>query len=123
MYGQKALVLKKSKRSKKDLSISIKGITWQYELLEKDVYKTRHPGSEAMCDKSKRLLSFSKEFLTKEHIAHELGHGYISSCMVDTASLSHEDFEEVACEIISHHLDDIQRHRDEIYKKLKGRKK
>lgn len=105
--------------------IEIKGIKWSYYRLPHDKYKQLHgDNSLAHVLKHKREIVFDAKYLDLPTVLHEVTHAFFSSCCIDsTNDLSNDDVEEIFCEIVSYHIDDIKKTANKIYNVLKPRKK
>lgn len=100
-------------------SISIKGIKWTYEAFPLKKYKSMHgTDSVALTIKGKHEMHFIQGKCDLATIRHEVYHAFVSSCCVDSAELDADAVEEIGAEIVGHHLQDMDRISNIIYKRL-----
>ena len=102
------------------MNISIKGIKFQVILLSKEDYVKKHTDeSVAHLDKEDRTLIFRKDQIKKNIVIHEVCHAFIHGCHLSSCNdLSVEDFEEIICEMLEDHIEDIQSVSKKILKHL-----
>ena len=103
------------------MEIQIKGVKFKVELLSKEQYiKDHKDDSVAHLEKIKKTLTFRKDYISKKICIHEVTHAYINACHLGSCSdISMDDFEEIICELMEEHIDDIKRTSNEILRFLK----
>lgn len=106
--------------------LNIKGLDWTFfgiygkyykEFMERKQVST---DSYAACFRHDQVMVFdlSLPYINKTTL-HELLHAYVHSCCVGSVSLDSEDKEELICEIIGEHIDEIRGQAKEMSKVLK----
>lgn len=102
--------------------VLIKGVQYKIELLEKEAYIKEHEDkSYAHLDKEKKQLTFRKDHISRKIVIHETTHAFINACHLASCNdISMEDFEEIICELMEEHLDDIKTTSNEILSFLKS---
>ena len=106
------------------MEIYIKGVKFKIDLLTKEKYIELHKdNSYAHLDKEKKSLTFRKDHISKKICIHETVHAYINACHLGSCTdISMEDFEEIICEMMEEHIDDIKNTAKEILSFLKEAK-
>lgn len=101
--------------------VLIKGVKFKVELLDKEAYiKENEDKSYAHLDKEKKTLTFRKDHISKKIVIHEVTHSFINAChLASCDNISMDDFEEIICEMMEEHLDDIKTTSNEILSFLK----
>ena len=65
--------------------------------------------SVGITDSDNYTVAIKKSHLGLPVLRHELGHTFYNSCCITSANLSADDVEEIFCEILAHHITDIER--------------
>lgn len=101
--------------------VLIKGVKFEVKLLNKEDYiKENEDKSYAHLDKEQKELTFRKDHISKKIVIHEVTHAFLNACHLGSCSnISMEDFEEIVCEMMEEHLDDIRSVSNEILSFLK----
>ena len=111
---------KKSKFDVPVMEIDVRGVLYKVYLYPKQLFNSRHHGSEAIHTQSPSSMQFSEQYCTLTHVSHELFHAYLASsffhCQVNQAA---EDLEEVACETFAQFSHVINKQADDILEALK----
>lgn len=93
----------------KGLKIDIKGIEWTIYAEKNATYTRKHGSdSEAITYTKDRIIYFNLNHFNPNPITHEIFHAYIASCGTNSSSLTTDQMEELACEIVAEHICDIQ---------------
>ena len=99
---------RKSKAKSHKQKMDIKGLDWKIQLHTPEEYEQLHgKDSEGMTVMESQVIDLNQEHLGLPVILHELGHAYFHSCLTRSADLSQEDIEEIFCEILSYHTEEI----------------
>lgn len=102
------------------MKVYIKGIEYRVQLLEKCKFEKTHGKDIAYLDKETRELLFRKDYIKKNVVIHEVTHAFINSLHLGSCSdLTINDFEEIICEMMEDHIDDIKRLSNQIFAYLK----
>lgn len=103
------------------LKVSIKGLDYTVQLLDKNKFEKVHGKDLAYLDKTKRQFCFRKDHVEKTTVIHEVTHAFINSLHLGSCNeLTLEDFEEIICEMLEDHLLDISRISNQIYRHLRS---
>ena len=102
--------------------VLIKGVEYTAKLLDKEHYiKENEDKSYAHLDKEKKELTFRKDYISKKIVIHEVTHAYINAChLASCSNISMDDFEEIICELMEEHLDDIRQTSNQVFNFLKS---
>lgn len=111
------------KRKSALLEVDIKGVRWTVQLLPNSYYTEKHKEqtnySAALTLADEHVVDFNAVYFDKETVRHELMHAFIASCCIGSVTnLALTDLEEITCEIISIHGEDILNMANSIYSKL-----
>lgn len=99
------------------IRIKVKEVPWTVLLLPLAQYEAAHgDDSNAICIMDSREIHLVEGRASRFNIAHELGHAYISSCLVDVAQVKKTDMEELFCDIIGHHAADIVKTTNKVFR-------
>jgi len=103
------------------LTIPIKGYPYKVYLLEPKKYILKHKdNSLAHVHKHEKEIVFRKDHVDKKIVIHEVTHAFLNQCHLGSCdNLDVEDFEEIVCELMEDHIQDILSCSNEIYKELK----
>jgi hypothetical protein len=103
------------------LTVPIKGYPYKVYLLEPKKYILKHKdNSLAHLHKTDKEIVFRKDHVDKKIIIHEVTHAFINQChLASCDNLDVEDFEEIVCELMEDHIQDIINIANLIYKELK----
>lgn len=111
---------KKSKFDVPVMEIDVRGVSYKVYLYPKQLFNSRHPGSEAIHTSSPNTLQFSEQYCTLIHVSHELFHAYLASSFFHSqVNQAAEDLEEVACETFATFSQVINLQAQDILKELK----
>ena len=104
------------------LTIPIKGYPYKVYLLNQTDYIKKHKdNSLAHVHKHDKTIVFRKDHIEKKIIVHEVTHAFLNQCHLGSCdSLDVEDFEEIVCELMEDHIQDIVKVSNEIYRELKA---
>jgi len=106
--------------------ILIKGVKFTIKLLSKENYVKSHAvatDSYAYVNKYDRTIVFRKDYVRKNIVVHEVTHAFINACHLSSCNdLSVEDFEEIVCEMMEDHIEDIIKVSNTILKYLQRTK-
>ena len=103
-----------------ELKFCIKGVKWAARLLPEAEYERLHgDDSRAMCVLEDNHIDVNQQYANFSTVAHELGHAYIESCLVNRDHLEQDEFEELFCEILGEHSQEIVRQAKRILKAFK----
>ena len=105
-------------------TVEIKGVKWRYQVLPDSTYE-EHVGddSDGVTRSSNRTVFFSASKLTPALVRHELMHMIFASLCIHSASLSGEQAEEVAAEIVELHWKDMSKWSKEMHLNMKEHSK
>ena len=106
------------------MPVIIKGVKYTVKVFEKEAYLKLLKDSLAHVDTEAMEIIFREDHIKKNIVVHEVTHAFINSLGLGSCNdLSIEDFEEIICEMMEHHLMDINRISNTILSFLKGTKK
>ena len=87
---------------KRVIKIEILGHPWTVRVLTKAVFERRFNKSTlAICIGYKKTIYLCSTEISFETVCHELTHAFFSEMGTNSASLSGEQLEEVACDLVS----------------------
>lgn len=102
------------------MKILICGDIWNINVLEDDKFERKYGEMlSGVTQVSKKKIDISYDGFSFSTIAHEISHAYYYYSCVDAANLSLEQMEEVFCEIIAIHGENISRLSKKLFKELK----
>lgn len=85
-------------------------------------YRSAHgKDSMAICLKHHRKIVLTEKYVDIHTIRHELVHAYVASCCVESMHIKGDDMEELLCEVLSYHLEDIGKYSRKIFNTFKGK--
>lgn len=97
-------------KKQKACILPIKGKDWKIEFLTQKEFDKKNPNSEscaALTFISTKNIQFIKSHLNMVTIYHELFHALLGECSVSSADLQPLQVEEVCCELVGEHLEDL----------------
>ena len=103
------------------LTIPIKGYPYKIYLLDQIQYIKKHKdNSLAHLHKTDKEIVFRKDHISKKIVIHEVTHAFLNQCHLGSCdNLDVEDFEEIVCEMMEDHIQDIIKCSNEIYAELR----
>ena len=108
------------KKIKKTMPVMIKGVRYTVKVFEKVAYLKLLKDSLTHVDTEALEIIFREDHIKKNIIVHEVTHAFINSLGLGSCNdLSLEDFEEIICEMMEHHLMDINKLSNSILSFLK----
>lgn len=91
----------------KKIQIMVGGEEWIVRLLTHREYIKKHgDDSIGITEPLTKTITFDKSNLVKSTIAHELLHVYFSFTLITDCSLSQDDMEELACNVLGKYIDE-----------------
>lgn len=85
----------------------------------KTYVKNHGDDSDAITDLTKRAIHFRNDEFNIEVIRHEIFHAFLEESMVSRASLTAEQVEEMAAEIVGRYAEEICNIGNEVLNKLR----
>lgn len=105
----------------KPFFVSIDGQKWKVITVPRAKFLAAWPDADAVTvyDHTKRVREFyfTKTALSKNTVAHEITHAYLSHIVYSDVSKS--EFEELFCETVGKNYNRIKHLTEEIYRKIK----
>ena len=103
----------------KIVTLTIKDKTWVFKLLNSSSYLKKHgDDSDAITMPTEKEVHFDKASLTIGVILHELMHVYVDESNTESARLTPDQVEELACTIVQEHYIDIIKYAHTIMDKF-----
>jgi hypothetical protein len=100
--------------------IQIQGVTWKCIVFENEEFVKRlGEGIVGLCDHARKQIFFTEDDLDLETVVHEMVHAYYSQLCTSSANLTHDQIEEIFCEMFAKHGALILRQSRNILKKLR----
>lgn len=103
-----ALVIEQTKQGVRMFTADIKGKTWTIEVVQ----KLKVQGD---CNREDRVIRLSATDLSETLVRHEITHAFFTECCVCFTELEAPQVEEIFCEIVAQHLEDISRLSRQIF--------
>lgn len=102
------------------MKVVILGKSWRVKVVSPKTYMKNHgDDSDAITDLNKRVIDFRNDEFNIEVIRHEIFHAFLEESMVSRASLTPEQVEEIAAEIVGRYAEEICNLGNEILNKLR----
>ena len=111
----------------KSKKVSIRGTTWKFRIISDDLFDKRHgenhevdPNnlSAAITSRHEKLVDFRPDEVTIINIRHELMHCYVFTCLIEDSDLNKDQMEEICCNIIGEHGEELSKIANKIYRGL-----
>jgi hypothetical protein len=100
--------------------IPINGDKWEFIVLDSEAFIRRHgDGNSGITIPKDKKVYLDRESLDLSLVVHEVTHVYFYYLCLESASLSAEQMEEIACELMEKHGQHIFKLSRKIYKALK----
>lgn len=100
--------------------VKIKDIYWNIYLIPNKYYIRKDRDSYAITETFEKYIAFNEKTVDIRIIIHEVVHAFYSSCLIDDAtSIDTGATEEIFCNILAYHLDDIINISYSIYQKIR----
>lgn len=101
------------------MKIKVLGYPWTIKVLEKKAFKKRFGRAQAITDLETQEIFINSKFNHLRVIAHELCHAFFHYCCQEELELDNNKWEEVLCDFVSLHGEEVNKLAKNIWKKLK----
>ena len=104
------------------LQFKVLGKDWTLRALKKKKFKEKHGNHVAVTHPIKRYIDLTPKGINKHTITHELVHAHLTEMGIDATDISVEDLEEVFCELMAKHGEDLLKTAEDLFIRLRVEK-